>query len=226
MGTHDGGTGCYDNLYRGPGRVWSGKTNAGLDAAVAAAGWDRSTTRTRTPVPRALDIGCGEGADAVFLAQLGFDTTACDPVEEAVVRTRQSAAAAGVRLTTVVAGIDGIGATGPGFDVVTSFFVPLKKSRGDISTLDLLVAPGGCLIVAHHSNPSRQLEKNRITAADFVDPVEAEQQFTTGGWQLVAARTVQPDHHGHHHSRNDNGCDSSIPGGAVIRVLRKPARTP
>ncbi|MBN9644620.1 class I SAM-dependent methyltransferase [Corynebacterium sp. CCM 8862] len=217
-GDHD------DNLYTGPERVWSGYPNAGLDKALRAVGWTQQTVAGTSPVPRALDIGCGEGADAVFMAQLGFAVTACDPVATAIARTEQSAAAAGVFLTTVVAGIDTIAATVADCAVVTSFFVPLIKSRGDLEVLDRLVGPGGALIIAHHDNPSRQLERNGISPDDLIDPVTADTELSARGWQQVAGFTVAANHHSHaHRHRHPDTGDTYVPGDTVIRILRKPA---
>jgi SAM-dependent methyltransferase len=46
----------------------------------------------------AIDLGCGTGANAVFLAELGFDVTAIDISPTAVDRGRQRKATAGVRV--------------------------------------------------------------------------------------------------------------------------------
>jgi SAM-dependent methyltransferase len=47
---------------------------------------------------KAIDLGCGTGANAVFLAELGFDVTAIDLSPTAVDRGRQRKATAGVRV--------------------------------------------------------------------------------------------------------------------------------
>ena len=47
---------------------------------------------------RALDLGCGTGAQSVFLAQRGWDVTAVDVVPRALAAARKRAQAAGVRI--------------------------------------------------------------------------------------------------------------------------------
>ena len=64
----------WDVRYREcDGAMWSGRPNGRLVAEVAAV----------TP-GRALDLGCGEGADAIWLAQRGWTVTAIDISEVAV----------------------------------------------------------------------------------------------------------------------------------------------
>src|SRR5437868_5396694 len=52
---------------------------------------------------RALDVGMGQGRNALWLAQKGWDTTGYDPAERAVALARDNAAKTGVRLNTIVA---------------------------------------------------------------------------------------------------------------------------
>lgn len=54
-------------FYRDGERVWSGKVNARL----------AELTADLAP-GRALDIGCGEGADAIWLAEAGWQVVAVD----------------------------------------------------------------------------------------------------------------------------------------------------
>ena len=66
------------------GAMWSGRPNGRLLVEVAGL----------TP-GRALDVGCGEGADAIWLAQSGWTVTAIDISDVAMSRARQAAARAG-----------------------------------------------------------------------------------------------------------------------------------
>src|SRR3954470_6989189 len=72
------------------GAMWSGRPNGRLVAEVAdlAPG-------------RALDVGCGEGADAIWLAQRGWTVTAIDVSAVAVDRARAAADAAGATVEWV-----------------------------------------------------------------------------------------------------------------------------
>lgn len=51
---------------------------------------------------RAIDLGCGTGANAIFLAQHGFEVTGVDFSEAAIEKARQRAEAAGVQVNFVV----------------------------------------------------------------------------------------------------------------------------
>src|SRR5688500_10780396 len=76
----------WDERYREPGdQLWSGRPNGRLVREVADV------------VPgRALDVGCGEGADALWLTGRGWTVTAIDISEVAVRRAQEAAARAGV----------------------------------------------------------------------------------------------------------------------------------
>jgi len=68
---------------------------------------------------RALDLGCGTGAHAIWLAQRGWTATGVDVVELAIARARKRAAAAGVTATFVAAdATDASLALGGPFDLV------------------------------------------------------------------------------------------------------------
>jgi len=51
---------------------------------------------------KALDLGCGEGDNAIFLATHGFDTTAVDYAPTAIAKAKRKAAAAGATVKFVV----------------------------------------------------------------------------------------------------------------------------
>ena len=58
--------------------------------------WKAVFERPDAPAPgRALDVGCGSGRDAVYLAQRGWHVTAVDFVDEALANAKRRAAEAG-----------------------------------------------------------------------------------------------------------------------------------
>lgn len=68
---------AWDERYRTKARLWSGKPNPQL---VREAGGLRPG--------KALELGCGEGADAIWLAQQGWSVTAVDVSAVALERAR------------------------------------------------------------------------------------------------------------------------------------------
>lgn len=82
---------------------------------------------------RVLDIGCGTGIDAVFLAESGMDVLACDPSPEMQSRTWRRASLAGVaeRVRVLDCGLETLPSLleaidGPRFDAVVSNFGALN----------------------------------------------------------------------------------------------------
>ncbi len=145
----------WEERYAADERFWSGRVNATF-AAVA---------ETLAP-GAALEVGCGEGADAVWLAERGWRVTALDVSETAVRRGAEAARARGLeeeRIRFVAA--DGVDALPEGgFDLVASSF--LHSWEPDFPRIALLrasaerVAPGGALLVISHAAPppwSREL---------------------------------------------------------------------
>src|SRR5881409_1565046 len=59
---------------------------------------------------RALDVGCGTGRDAVYLAKRGWPVTAVDMVDKALDQARQRAAAEGVEVQWITANVSDLGA--------------------------------------------------------------------------------------------------------------------
>ncbi len=68
----------WNERYRSSERVWSGNPNPQLVAEVAG-----------LAPGRALDVGCGEGADAIWLARRGWDVVATDISGVALERAAQ-----------------------------------------------------------------------------------------------------------------------------------------
>lgn len=121
--------------------IWSGHPNGTLVAEVA----------DLTP-GTALDVGCGEGADAIWLARQGWTVTAIDPSQVALDRAAAAADEAGVDVTWVRAGLLEVpGGTGV-HDLVSAQYAVLRRSDDGAAIGALLdaVAPSGTLLVVHH----------------------------------------------------------------------------
>ncbi|MCB0879339.1 MAG: class I SAM-dependent methyltransferase [Thermoleophilia bacterium] len=135
----------WDERYRArPAGMWSGNPNPQL---VAAAGQLRPGA--------ALDVGCGEGADVIWLAQHGWRVTGLDLSQVALDRATEHAAAAGDEVaarTTWVQGELTALEHDARFDLVTMHYVQLPP--GELEPVYRraaeLVAPGGSLLVVGH----------------------------------------------------------------------------
>ena len=73
----------------------------------------------RTKRIKVLDIGCGEGKDAVYMAQKGFDVTAFDITESGIRKTKFLAAERGVEINAFVADINNFDVNDQ-FDIIYS----------------------------------------------------------------------------------------------------------
>ncbi|MEU5980840.1 methyltransferase domain-containing protein [Streptomyces sp. NPDC047434] len=133
----------WEGRYRGSDRVWSGRPNPLLVREVAA-------LRPGT----ALDLGCGEGADAVWLAEQGWRVTGVDISATALARAAEHAEREGVG-ERVSWERHELGATFPEgtFDLVSAQFLqsPVALDQnGVLRRAAAAVAPGGHLLVVMH----------------------------------------------------------------------------
>ncbi|MEO7555915.1 MAG: class I SAM-dependent methyltransferase [Acidimicrobiales bacterium] len=152
----------WDERYAESDRVWSGQPNGALVAELG----DEAPGR-------ALDVGCGEGADAVWLAGRGWLVTALDVSSVALDRARQAAAAVGVDVDWLHAGLLDAPLPPRGFDLVSAQYPALLRTSGHDAERALLaaVAPGGVLLVVHHTHmDTDEAKEHGFDPADFVTP--------------------------------------------------------
>jgi SAM-dependent methyltransferase len=140
------GADFWDERYRSSGRIWSGNPNPQLVAEV-----------TGRPPGRALDVGCGEGADAIWLAQAGWTVAGIDISGVALERAAQHAsdtdAAAAARIEWCQADLLAQLPEPDSFDLVSAQFIQLPpETRVPLfAALAAAVRDGGMLlIVGHH----------------------------------------------------------------------------
>lgn len=117
---------------------------------------------TGRPTGSALDIGCGMGADAVWLAGQGWDVTALDVSQVALDRAAAAADQAGVTVTWMRSRLEDLDVPEGGFDLVNAHFPALLHSPGRDAERALLaaVAPGGLLLVVHHADIDVELARS------------------------------------------------------------------
>jgi SAM-dependent methyltransferase len=147
------------------------------------------------PTGYALDIGCGMGADAIWLATQGWTVTALDVSRVALDRAAASAAQAGVEVTWLRSRLEDMALPEGGFDLVTAHYPALLHSPGHAAEKALLtaVAPGGLLLVVHHADIEVELAK-----AHGFDPAvyllhDAVVALLGDGWDVTVDRSRPRD---------------------------------
>ncbi|MEO3767814.1 class I SAM-dependent methyltransferase [Streptomyces sp. B5E4] len=157
-------TGHWEAMYGGSDQVFSGNPNAVLVAETAG-----------LAPGRALDAGCGEGADARWLARRGWQVTAVDVSAIALERAAAAATDVAGRVTWTRADLLAVPPPAGAFDLVSLHYFPLKRHPGHAALRGLVdaVAPGGTLLFATHApaDPARHPDEN-FDPAGYYRPVD------------------------------------------------------
>ncbi|WP_018501561.1 class I SAM-dependent methyltransferase [Parafrankia discariae] len=152
----------WDTRYSEREQLWSGRPNGALVAEVAAL----------TP-GRVLDVGCGEGADAVWLARGGWDVTALEVSGLALERAAGHARDAGVAVRWVHAELTEAVLPPASFDLVSAQYPALLRTPDAAAERALLAAvtPGGLLLLVHHAGmDTHPVHDSGFDPADYVWP--------------------------------------------------------
>lgn len=114
----------YDFLYRIGAARWKRGWDAGPSPELEALVHAGTLTPEAVGGTRAVDLGCGSGANTIFLAQCGFDATGVDFSGAAIEQARSAASQAGVEARFVVSDVtkDIPELTGP-FDLIVLYNV-------------------------------------------------------------------------------------------------------
>jgi 2-polyprenyl-3-methyl-5-hydroxy-6-metoxy-1,4-benzoquinol methylase len=134
----------WEERYSGEAKVWSGNPNPQLVAEATA-----------LAPGTALDVGCGEGGDVIWLARRGWRVTGADFSANGLARAAAHAAEAGMTDRTEWWQVDArcFAADGRSYDLVTSHFLHVPDGGMVEVTRRLAeaVAPGGHLLVVGHA---------------------------------------------------------------------------
>ena len=154
---------------------------------------------------RALDAGCGEGADAIWLASRGWQVTAVDLSTTALDRARKHAegqADIAERIEWRQADLTSWTPTENAFDLVSAQYVHVPEAAREslFQRLADAVAPGGTLLVTGHHTSDRETTMSR--GEDTALYVTAEQIAATlhpDRWKIEVAESrpreeTDPEH--------------------------------
>jgi SAM-dependent methyltransferase len=131
----------WDKRYASVENLWAVKPNRFLVAEA----------RGLNP-GRALDLACGEGQNAIWLATLGWDVTGVDYSEVAISKARTRGDRDGVHVDFLVADLVSYEPEAGAFDLVLVLYlhIPRDERRGVLERAAAAVAPGGTFVFVGH----------------------------------------------------------------------------
>lgn len=174
----------WEERYAGATAVWSGRVNQTLAELV----------QPLSP-GSALDLGCGEGGDAIWLASRGWAVTGVDISQTAISRATAAATARDLTLDQAVfvtADLtEWMADADAEYDLVVASFLqsPVGLDRGHVlREAARRVAPGGHLIFISHAAPPPWMTGHRPATA-FPQPEGelAELQLDVNNWLTMIA---------------------------------------
>jgi SAM-dependent methyltransferase len=174
------GEAAWDERYRSrAGGIWSGQPNAVLVAEAAD-----------LEPGRALDVGCGEGADALWLAGRGWQVTGVDIATVALDRAAAAARTRGLTVTWVRADLLADPPAPAAFELVTAHFMHLPAAEREklFAALADAVVPGGTLLFVGHdpSDGHTTMGRPRV-AAMFVTADDVAAGLDRDVWEVQVA---------------------------------------
>jgi SAM-dependent methyltransferase len=129
---------------------------------------------------RTIDLGCGTGANAVFLAQRGFEVTGVDFAASAVEKARRRANAAGVTVRFVVDDLTDLRSVNGSYDFLVDYGTIDDLGQADrdlyIQNMVPLTHPGSRYLLWCFEWPQRWWERFVPFEQAFV-PGEAQRRF-------------------------------------------------
>lgn len=195
----------WDARYAATGDpLWSGRANGVLVAEVS----------DHRP-GRALDVGCGEGGDAIWLARQGWEVTGVDVSAVALQRAADTAKAADVAVDWICADIASMDPAPSGYDLVSVHYPALLHGDGEPAIHALLgaVGRGGTLLIVGHAPLDPDWTRaHGFEVSDYVQPDDIATALDDG-WDVEVHETrprVDPTPEG-----------SPFTHDAVLRVRRR-----
>jgi SAM-dependent methyltransferase len=172
----------WNERYRSRTTLWSGHANPQLVSDAA-----------RLTPGAALDVGCGEGGDAIWLAEHGWQVTAVDfsqvALDRGAARARELGAETARRITWQQADITAWTPAPGSYDLVSEQYVHLPREQREAlhRRLGAAVAPGGVLlVVAHHPSDLQTTVPRPNIPERFYTPAEVASVLDPREWTVLA----------------------------------------
>ena len=147
----------------------------------------------RAPHGRALDLACGEGRNAIWLAEQGWSVTAVDFSDVAIERARKLAEQRGVKVVWLRADLASYEPPDAAFQLVLISYLqlPVAELRTVLERAAAALAPGGELLVIGHArrNLCEGIGGPR-DAAVLWTPDEIESAFRAAGLSIQRCEHV------------------------------------
>lgn len=165
-------SGEWDGRYSEHEQMWSGRPNGTLLLEVGG-----------LAPGSALDVGCGEGGDAVWLAERGWRVTGLDVSRVALARAQAISRARNVDVEWVCSALVDLEPPAVGYDLVSVHYPALHHAPGDdaIHALLTAVGQGGTLLVVGHARiDPEHARAHGFDPADYVQPRDVAAQLDDG----------------------------------------------
>jgi SAM-dependent methyltransferase len=170
------------------------------------------------PPCRAIDLGCGTGSNAIFLARHGFDVTGVDFASSAIAKARRRAEEAGVPVEFVVDDLTSLRKVEGPFEFLLDYgtmddLVPQHRNLYTENVVRLS-QPGSKYLLWCHEWPARWYERLLLPVCGGValEPGEARRRFDPYFEMERIAGTIEYDF------------SQFPPGFAAYLMTRKPMR--
>lgn len=177
----------------------------------------------------ALDMGCGAGGNAMWLAERGWQVTAVDFSEVAIEKASQQAAKRGIEVNFAVADAATFQPQGE-FDLITSFYIHLwpRQRAQMLSNVSKAIAPGGRLLFVSHDKSAPPSGWSEEDLESLTSPEEVAAELP--GLHIEQAHTIyesgahtehmsQSEEEHTHHEAHENHDDTYHPHSATTIVV-------
>ncbi|HSK11480.1 MAG TPA: class I SAM-dependent methyltransferase [Vicinamibacterales bacterium] len=145
------------------------------------------------PPGRALDVGMGQGRNAVFLAMKGWDVTGFDVSEEGLAVAREHARSAGVTITAVQASDETFDYGSERWDLIVITYGPVPVTdRRYADRIERALRPGGLVVIESFAS-DRDAPRRRAVDIDPEDLETAFSNFRVIRLDDVLAKPDWPD---------------------------------